>query len=298
MTAVSVIAIVLNWNLKQETVRCLSALSKSDTRCDVIIVDNGSEDDSAAYLAQQFPQAIMIALPTNAGFAAACNMAIRHALEMGDYDYIFLLNNDAVIKPDMLGRLLDVARNYPNGGIFGPKIFYTHSPATLWYAGAFKRPYVLAAVVAGRNQLDNGQFDHLHEVDFVFGTAMLIHRNVLQTIGVFDERFFVYLEDMDYCLRAKGQGYPVIFVPDAHIWHCVSASTRNDHALRRYHLVRSSLRFLIKHATPKYLVLLVVFWSLVFVRALIGDLSAAGLKSIRPYITGFRDAFAREPHSM
>ena len=239
MNLPQVTVVVINWKLKEKTLQCLRSLEQLDYHCRILVVDNGSGDGSTQYISQHFPQVELLALPKNIGFAAGCNRALIRAFLDGKCDYVLLLNNDAVIHTHALTELINVAGTQPQAGILGPKVYYDDGSQRIWYAGARRRSGVLAAADSGRGQLDRGQFNTLREVDYVFGAAMLIRRCVFKQIGLFDENYFFYLEDLDFCLRAQKAGFSLLFVPQAHVWHQGSASTAFSPSLRKYHMVKS-----------------------------------------------------------
>lgn len=281
-----VTTIIVNWKLKEETCICLRSIAGLDFPCRVIVVDNGSQDGSVDYIRERFPKVELLELPTNLGFAAACNRAIEHALKNNDCQYIFILNNDTIIQNHALAELIEVAEAHLEVGIFGPKIYYLDDPQIIWYAGARRRWGVLAAAETGRGSLDRGQFRELRSVDYIFGTGMLIRKNVFDKIGLFDEKFFLYLEDLDFCLRAQNAGFDLLFVPQAHIWHMVSASTSNNNVMRRYHLVKSTVHFLVKHTSLIMVPAVFVFWSLVSAQVIVFDLIHGDLVAIRSFLAG------------
>jgi GT2 family glycosyltransferase len=292
MTHSRVTTIVVNWRLKEETLHCLRTLESLDLPGRVIVVDNGSGDGSVECIARHFPQVELIALPSNVGFGAACNRAITRALEDTGCEYVFLLNNDAGVHSDVLSTLVGAAQAHPDAGILGPKVYYQDEPDKIWYAGARRRWGVLAAADTGRDQVDRGQFDTLREVDYVFGAAMLIRRSVFERIGLFDERFFLYLEDMDFCLRAQEAGFSLLFVPQAHVWHKGSASTANHGGMRKYHFVRSTVQFVRKHTPLALSLLAFVFWMLVLFRFIITDLACGNVAMLRSYWSGLTNGLA------
>jgi len=284
-----VVAIVVNWNLKEDTLSCLQSLERLDFPCRIIVVDNGSSDDSAEYLVRRISRVEVIKLPTNLGFGAACNCAITWALQDPDCDLLLLLNNDAIIDPHALAELMEAAQANPRVGIFGPKVYYMDVPDVIWYAGAYRRRRILAAVDVARGQVDYGQFSTSKVVDYVFGAAMLVRRNVFEQIGLFDEQFFLYLEDLDFCLRAQRANFSLLFVPTAHIWHKVSASTATNQMLRKYYLTKSTIRFLKKHISLKFAAPALIFWLLVLLREILTDLSLGHPSAIRAYWSGLID---------
>ena len=280
-------SIVINWNLKKETTCCLASLEKSTITCRTILVDNGSIDGSPKELCAQFPDIDLIQLPTNIGFGPACNLAIQRALQDPVCEYIFLLNNDARIHPTTLETLQRSASEYPQAGIFGPIVYDQGIPARIWFAGAHRRYGVLAANTAHRGKIDRGQFS-TSVVDYVFGAAMFIRRQVFENVGFFDERFFLYLEDLDFCLRAQSAGFSLVFIPKARVWHIGSASTSHNLALRRYHHIHSSILFLKKHALRLSLLPALIYWFLVLLRMVFYDFISGDLSLLASYSSALR----------
>ncbi len=295
MAEPGVTTIVVNWRLAQETIQCLRSLERLETSCRIVVVDNGSGDGSAEQIAQQFPQAHLLALSSNVGFGAACNRAIAWALQDGACDFILLLNNDALIHPRALTELLEAAKSHPRAGILGAKVYHRDTPHKIWYAGARRLRGVLAPVGTGRDQLDGGQFETLREVDYVFGAAMLIRRQVLARIGLFDERFFLYLEDLDFCLRAQQAGFALLFVPQAWVWHKGGASTAQHEEMRRYYFVKSTIMFLRKHTVLAWRILALGFWLLIARRAILRDLIAGNVSAFRCYWSALISGLTENP---
>jgi|APCry1669188970_1035186.scaffolds.fasta_scaffold01650_5 GT2 family glycosyltransferase len=286
MTHPQVAIVVINWKLKETTLDCIRSVEQSGTPCRVLVVDNGSDDGSAEYLAEHSPQIEIIALPKNVGFGRACNIAIRRVLTDPTSEYIFILNNDAIIEPQTIPALLDAAASAPHAGIFGPKVYYHDRPDTFWYAGSRCRRYVLAAADTGRGQRDRGQFDQRRDVDYIFGAAMLFRRQVFEAVGLFDEQFFLYLEDLDLCLMAQRGGFRLHFVPQSRVWHSVSASTRDYLGIRRYHMVKSTILFLKKHTTAISFIPTLLFWPIVALRFMLGDLLSGQFGALWRYFSG------------
>jgi hypothetical protein len=299
MKQVQVAIVVVNWNLKNETLCCLHSLERLDlpdrVSYHVTVVDNGSCDGSAQSIARRFPESRLISLPSNTGFGAGCNRAIEHLLAETGCEFVFLMNNDTVADPRALSELIQAAEAHPEAGILGPKIYYQHRPRTIWYAGARRRWGVLAAADTGRGQPDRGQFGVMREVDYVFGAAMLVRRSVFERVGSFDERFFVYLEDMDLCLRAQDAGFSLLFVPQAQVWHKGSASTAHDNGLRKHHFVSSTVRFVRKHTAPPLIPLAIAFWSLVLLRFVFMDVVRGNLSAVGSYWAGLVSGLRLKP---
>jgi hypothetical protein len=293
MKQAKIATIVVNWNLKEETLRCLQSLESinlpSNYAHRVIVVDNGSGDGSKKCIARQFPEFEIISLPSNIGFGAACNQAISWVMNDTLCEYMFLLNNDAFAHPNVLSELIQVAEANPEAGILGPKIYYQDEPRTIWYAGARKRWGVMSPMDTGRGEIDYGQFNVLREVDYVFGAAMFIRRSVFEKVGLFDEKFFIYLEDMDLCLRAKEIGFSLLFVPQAYVWHKGSASTTSNAGMREYHLIRSAVYFAMKHTMPALIIPSLFLWIPVLLRLMANSIIRGDIKALESYWSGLLD---------
>lgn len=264
------VVVLLNWHNSIDTIACLRQLQHSDyANLEVVVVDNGSTDDSVARLREAFPQLPMICSPSNRGFAGGVNQGLQYAAAAGA-DYVLLLNSDVRFAPEMLSRLLSAAET--NGcALYTPRILREQPPRSLAYAvrerlaalpmmawlrpeppdGDFLWVHGLRLrhdgfELLGENARDCGQFDAV-PVDLVYGCALLIPRSVLLQVGLFDERFFFFAEDLDYCLRVRRAGLPVQVVPAARLIHAVHGSTRSDTQWRQFLAARGRMLLLRKH---------------------------------------------------
>jgi GT2 family glycosyltransferase len=224
--AVSVI--ILNWNRFRDTAECLdSVFGIRYPNYSVVVVDNGSDDDSPARIERAFDRVRLIRNEDNLGYAEGNNVGIRHALESGA-EYVWLLNNDTVVAPDALVAMVALAQSDPGIGIVGSKIYYFDRPETLWFAGATIDWKRAISVHTGRLEKDTGQYETEKEVDRVTGCSMLVRREVLEDVGLFDEKFFLYAEEVDLCVRARNKGFRNFYAPKSIVYHKVSASTGED----------------------------------------------------------------------
>lgn len=244
-----VVCIVLvNWNGWRDTAACLESCARLSYECHVVIVvDNGSTDDSVVQLRQHYPDLHLIETGANLGFAAANNVGMHTALAMGA-DYVWLLNNDTVVDPDALSALMDVMREDPSVGIAGSKIYYLDRPDTLWFAGG--RLSLLSGwpLHRGTDEVDKGQFEETVDVDFATGCSLLARAAAVASLGPMVENYFLYWEDVDWCGRARHGGWRVVYVPESRIWHKVggSAASRNQRLQWRYQ-GRNRLLFYWRH---------------------------------------------------
>jgi GT2 family glycosyltransferase len=235
--------IIINWKCAEETCACLASLTPTVDPFTVIVIDNGSADGSVELIRARFPAVTLLPISANLGFAKAANIGIAHALA-GGADGVLLLNNDTTVAPDAVVRLAEQLAGSDHIGVLSAKVFLTDQPGRLWSAGGVYRDH--NAIDLGSGELDQGQFDHT-QLDFVYGCAMLLSARMLYAIGGFDERFFMYYEDVDLCLRARTAGYQVALAPDAHVWHLGSRSTGAKPGLKLYYEARSRQLFYAKH---------------------------------------------------
>ncbi|NLE45715.1 MAG: glycosyltransferase family 2 protein, partial [Chloroflexi bacterium] len=160
-------------------------------------------------------------------------------------DYALLLNNDTVVDPAFVRILVDAAEASPTVGIAGPTVYYHEQPDVIWSVSGVIDWHRGSTRMEGLDEQDVGQFGLTpREVDFVAGCAMLVNRAVLEQAGMLDERFFVYYEDTEWCVRAARTGFRVVHVPLAHIWHKISPKAQADSPLIHYYMTRNRLLFL------------------------------------------------------
>jgi len=239
------IIILLNWNGLSDTLECLASLQHLDyPNYKVIVVDNGSTDDSVGVIRKQFSDATLVENEENLGFTGGNNVGLRHALAQGA-DYALLLNNDTEVKPDFLRHLVTAAEADPAIGIAGPTIYYYEQPDLIWSAGGSIDWRRGQTQMVGLNAPDVGQFGAApREVDFVTGCAMLVNRAVMEQTGLLDERFFAYYEEAEWCVRAQRAGFKIVHVPQAGLWHKITPECRADSPVVHYYMTRNRLLFL------------------------------------------------------
>lgn len=242
-----VYAVTLNWNRPHDTIECLESLSQqSYPHLKLLVVDNGSTDDSVQLIRGAFPGVEVVENGRNLGFAAGMNAGIRAALARGA-DYVLGINNDTLLAADMLERLMTQCS--VGVGLLAPIIYYADAPDIIWSVGGHFNQWTLEAPEKWRGQHDPGNLPACLEIDFVPGCAMLWPRTVLETVGLFDETFFMYYEDIDLCQRIRRAGFHIQTVPSAKLWHKVSLSSGGtDSPNERYWMARSSLVYFRKHA--------------------------------------------------
>jgi len=279
--------VILNWNGWRDTLDCLALVRQLDypaSRSEIVLVDNGSHDESVARLRQQ-SGVTLLELPSNVGFAAANNVGIRRVLADG-CDYVLLLNNDTIVPPDLLTSLLDVFYADRTAGVISPKIRYYDEPDRLWYAGGRLLQPRLILQMRGRGEVDTGQYDQPLVVDYAVGCCMLIRRAVFGQIGHLDECFFFYYEDVDFSCRATKAGFSVWYQPASVILHKVSYSTRNDLPRRTFLRAQSRVVFFCKHVHGIKFCLLLWLELIRIVRSLTRELRHGRADLVRSYVQG------------
>lgn len=277
MTGAGVTIVVLNWNGGRDTVECLDSLAAADLQgASVLVVDNGSRDDSLAVIRARFPGQRVLALAENRGYAGGNNAGIRIALEAGAPG-VLLLNNDTRVAPDFLGPLLGVMRDSPRAAAASSQILRLERPELLDVAYLevhFDERNVVQ--LQGVNRLPSEGFDHRRRVYVVPGCCVLFRAEALRDVGLLDEAYFAYHEDVDWCLRAAERGWEVYYEPYSRVFHKGSRSTERffrkparaawrpdapqlPHAepmpfnpVRTYLGMRNTVRLLRRHAKPSH----------------------------------------------
>ena len=216
-----VVAVVLSWNGREDTLACLESLRGVET----IVVDNGSSDGSPDAVAERYPDVELVRAGVNLGFAAGNNVGIRRALDRGA-DWVVLVNNDATVVAGLVPALEAAAARHRDAGVLAGKVYLADPPDVLWYAGGSFEPRVgYSGRVRGAGRRDDGSFDEERDVDWATGALLAVSRDAIERVGLLDEELFAYMEDVDWCLRIRDAGLRVVFVPTLKAWHRVSAST-------------------------------------------------------------------------
>lgn len=213
--------IILNWNNAPDTLECLASVYRSDdANFSVLVVDNGSEDDSLSLIQQAYPQVRTLSNTENLGFAEGNNRAIRASLEEGA-EYIFLLNNDAIIAKDTLSQLRRAAEMHPNAAALGSTIYFYDEPASIWNCGTEWNPEKAICILLTKNA---GFYQKATATQFVCGCAFFARASHLRKIGLMEPRFFLNWEEIDWCSRIHKLGFDCLYVSSAKVWHKISRS--------------------------------------------------------------------------
>ena len=290
--------IVLNWNGLNDTVPCLESVLRLDyPNFEVLLVDNGSTDESVAVLRKQFPQVVVLENGENLGFAEGNNRGIELALKRGA-DYVLLLNNDTEVDAGVLSAFAEAARDHPDCGMFAARIFFFDEPQKLFYRGA-KFIWKLAGFIhIGHHSLETNPSVAVEDTGFASGCALLASSRLIRDIGPLDARFYLNWEDIEWSTRSILRGYGCKLVPKAVVYHKVSASfvggAQGPH--HRYYFSRNQLLWIRLRWGRRYVASLLVT---VIGRRIVRDCvtllnpfaSKASRRSAKAGLCGVRDYF-------
>jgi GT2 family glycosyltransferase len=287
-----VVAVVLTWNGREDTLACLASLEAAPDRPDaIVLVDNGSSDGTADAVRERFPDVELVRSEENLGFAGGNNLGLERAGELGA-DHVLVLNNDAEVEPGGVQALVEEAARRPDAASLGSKILFAEPPDLIWFAGARFDPRAgYNGRQLGYRERDDGRYDAVHETDRACGAAMLVPRAVLDAVGGFDEELFLYSEDVEWSLRARRAGYRHYVVPASVVRHRVSAAGGGESSpLTLYYGLRNTLVVCERYAPlgvvgtwRRRLVMLAAHLA----QALRSPRRVAGVNAV---VAGFRDA--------
>ncbi|HHS98580.1 MAG TPA: glycosyltransferase family 2 protein [Chloroflexi bacterium] len=258
--------VIVNWNVRDLLRRCLSSLlvagrsSPVDQQpaisVEVVVVDNGSTDGSVEMVRAEFPQVRLIANPDNRGFTVANNQGI----EVAQGRYVLLLNPDTEVLGDALATMVAFADGHPDVGVVGPQLLNPDGSvqssrrrfptlATAFFESTWLQPYAPRRLLERYYVLDRPE-DEVQDVDWVTGAALMARREAIEQVGLLDEGFFMYSEELDWCRRFKEAGWRVVYLPTARIVHYVGKSSEQVLPARHIHFQTSKVRYFRKYHGP------------------------------------------------
>ena len=244
MHPANVAVLILNWNRREDTLRCLDSLDSGDyPSADVIVIDNASEDDSVEAIHRNHPNVRIIRNSRNLGYAAGNNVGLKFALDR-NYDYVVVLNNDTVVAPNTIRLMIETAEEDPSIGIVGPAIPYLGSPDLIWSVGGkidWKHGEVISTFYdQPLSSLPVSSFEVAH----VTGCCMLLRSDAIRRAGLLDPRFFMYYEETEWCVRITRSGYRAVVNPAAVVWHDIDPHGQLGSKNVAYYMTRNRLLFL------------------------------------------------------
>jgi GT2 family glycosyltransferase len=263
-------AVVINWNGLDDSKACLrSLLDNSYDALSVIVIDNGSNRDEAALLKAEFPASDAVRLPDNLGYAAACNVGLERAFAAGAR-YACILNNDTTVSDGFFEALTLASARTGDRAIVAPMIL--DPSGRVWSAGGTLHWPNLAGEHIGLHDVP-AHYEGEKTVDWASGCALLISEFAFRRSGPMDERFFLYLEDIDWCLQAQDRGLSIVYAGGARLTHGINRSVRAiDRRLPRYYAYRNFYLLGFRHGNR--------FWQAWLACHLAFTLSKCGLRNL------------------
>lgn len=280
--------VVVNWNLKNDTLECINSLQNAGLDPEgIILIDNGSNDGSVAAFENEYPNRLqLIKNSQNLGYAHAVNQGIELALSR-QAEWVFLLNNDALVSPDIFEYFNSTLRNAPQYSLLSPIIFYHSDPTRIWFFGNQLIPGTLLTRDKYQNKEYNPDLSEIIPIDFVNGCGMLVNSQVFRKIGLFDSSLIMYGEEVDFCWRAHQAGFQMATSTKAHMWHKVSLSANRDEPRARYLKTRNQIIFYRRYAFGYILPILFIYSILRCTYLMIKDILNSQTKLLRPLILGW-----------
>ncbi len=235
--------IIVVWNNFPDTRECLQSLRILNYKqYKILVIDNGSTDDSGTLVKENFDEVIVLRNIENLGYTGGCNTGLSYACSELDADYCLILNNDTVIRdPDFLNVIVETAEKYNCAGITAPIVYDYADPEIIQNAG------VRINLFMGRARPIKIADPKIVRSDAVHGCAFLVKRGVYEAIGGLDDQFYLYWEEIDYCLRVNQAGYQIILTPETRIFHKSGRTIGGRGFSYTYYFFRNRLLLLRKH---------------------------------------------------
>ena len=262
---INVFVSIINFNGRNNTFVCLDSIKKinaSNFKLNVVVIDNGSKEKlnlTQDYLGN-IPLKIILK-EKNLGFSGGHNAGINYALSK-NADYVLILNNDVIVDPNLIFELLKVLDKSDRYAVASPKIYFaqgfeyhqnkykeSEKGKVIWYAGGQMDFKNVIAKHRGVDEVDRGQYQKTEETDFATGACFLIKKEVIEKVGFFDDKYFLYYEDSDLSQRIKEKGYNILYAPNAVLWHRnAEAAGGPGSSLQDYYISRNRLLFGLRYA--------------------------------------------------
>jgi len=282
---VSIISI--NFNHSDCSLLMIQSLKKCTYKnIEIIVVDNGSNNDNLSIISDEFPDVKLVFLPDNLGFAGGNNEGMRYA----EGDYILLLNNDTEVDPGFLEPLIETFQIHSDAGIVSPRLMYFHSPGmkTIQFAGAKRinlktgRNYSI-----GSDEIDVGQYNYVCQSDYAHGAALMFSRRVLNEVGCLPDVYFLYYEEHDWCIAAHKKGINVYYVGTSKVFHKGSATIGKNSPIRKYYMTRNRILYLRRNAGwLSFIVAMIFFFSISFPTAIFRMIKKKEYHLLRYFVSG------------
>ncbi len=288
--------VLVNLNSYEDTALCLKSLTPiSYPNYEVIVVDNGSRDDSPAKLQLEFPNVTHICSIENTGFTGGNNIGIEHAISSG-CEHVLLLNNDTIVTRSFLEPLVLRLESQPKIGAVSGKIYYAPQARggqsdVIWYAGCFRK-WHMGYHHYGVEEKDRGQYDSPRKIPYASGCLMLMRGDVIREIGALSPEYFIYWEEADWCHRARDAGYICMYEPKSIIYHNFkSAALGHETPFHMYMQYRNAFIYAKKHYHGLERLQYWLFYPIYIANRFMLDLRAKNIRAAKAIVWGVIDYF-------
>ena len=254
--------ITVNYNSHHDTLEFLLSCEKLTYKnIEVFVVDNASKKDPREEVLSSYPWVKYIRSEKNLGFAGGNNLAIREAKG----EYLFFLNNDTLLTPDFLEKIVDFMQAHPDAGMASPKVLFGNG-TTIQYAGTTAINFLGRGDRIGLHEEDHGQYDKTYKTEYGHGAALIVPKKIVDEAGEMPEVFFLYYEEHDWCERVKRRGYNMYYIGTSSVLHKESMSTGGDESYTKvYYLNRNRLLFMRRNFSGLKLVAGVLYFYIISV---------------------------------
>lgn len=293
----SVAIILVNWNSYDFTNDCIYSLKKASyPNFKILVVDNGSADQSGQRLQQEHPDVITLFSPENKGFTGGNNIGFEYAIQQG-FDYAMLLNNDTFIAPDFLDHLVNYMEAHPETGAVQPRIHFNHNRNLLWNGGTQFFYSIGWAYTSGENQLPKPSHLVIKNMPWITGCAFLTRTSILKQTGLLAPNLFIYSEDVDLSFRIRQLGHQLTYIPESIVYHIAGSSNKKKVKDKEgtvnpivHYLNQRNRIWLQKKYTPWYFIPTVILFNFFYSTLIMGYFAARRRpKKFMAIVNGIKD---------
>lgn len=243
--------VIVNYNLKDSLRETLLSFRKVNyPGLQIVVSDNASTDGSVEMVRQEFPEVHLLTREQGVGYAKGASLGMEFLADRTKY--IFSTTNDVLVDPEIIYALVDHAEAHPEAGVLGCKIYYHDKGDLLWSAGGRMHPLFAHSYHYGWNRHDAPRYNAVRECDFMTGCGFLFPSAVAKKINYFNADLVFYSEDADFCYRVREQGYKIVYVPAAKMWHKTSTTLAKNRPKQLYYSTRNNLYLTARHKVGWY----------------------------------------------
>lgn len=294
--------VIVNYNKCELLLKCLEHVNLFENVPEtIIVVDNNSCDNSVAAVKEKYRNVILIENKSNIGGAAGFNCGIKRALET-ECEYVYLMDNDVEPERNALEELLKALRLYENAAAAGSKGFYCFDRSVIWQAGCMFSWLLQVKIHRENGRKDSEKHNRIESVDYMPAFSLLVRRSAICDVGLMDERFYIYMDDADWCFRMRENNWKILYVPSSKVYHHVSAeipspfsiyySTRNFLLLFKKHCSQNLLFFMYFLSILKNIIKMCVY-TFKRIKLKKGEYRSTVFSFFHAYIDFFSDRFGR-----